>query len=325
MTLQGLLFTVNAYIATTMLVITGASGKLGSNVINAILEHNLLSPKDLVLCTSSDPNSSRWNTLKERGAHVQFADFDDKPSMVKAFTGCDKLLLISTPRIHLDFHDASLGNGREKHHFAAIEAARQAGISHVYYTSLAFGSNSKAGVMVAHNRTEDYLRNLRGIGYTIIREGLYHQSWPLYFGHYQVPDDDRAEVIIPGDGQISWTPIEDMGLGTALVVADNPKNYDGKMFYLSSNTTRSIQDIANIVSEARGRNVRLKIVSKEEHVDYYVNERGMDEGFVKWWASTYHAVEHGECDIKDDTLEKLMAGRDKKIETVEDKVRRMLD
>ena len=306
-----------------MLAITGASGRLGSNTVNAILEHNLISPKELVLCTSSDPTASRWDALKQKGAQVRFADFDDRPSMVKAFTGCDKLLLISTPQIKLDFHNAPHGEGREKHHFAAIEAAREAGVSHVYYTSLAFGSNSKAGVMIAHNRTEDYLRSLSGIGYTIIREGLYNESWPLYFGYYNVPDDDRKEVPVAGDGQISWTPIEDMGLGTALVVTDDPKKYDGKLFYLSSNTTRSIHDVAKAVSGVQGRDVKLKIVDKEEHVKYYVNERGMDEGLVRWWASTYDAVRDGECDIKDDTLQKLISDKGI-VETVEAKVHKML-
>ncbi|KAL9088755.1 MAG: hypothetical protein Q9165_006064 [Trypethelium subeluteriae] len=262
--------------------------------------------------------------VTSKGVSVRAADFDDPPSMIKAFTGCDKLLLISTPRIQLDFHDAPHGKGREKHHFAAIEAARQAGVSHIYYTSLAFGSNSKAGVMVAHNRTEDHLQNSSGIGFTIIREGLYNESWPLYFGHYKVPDDDRTEVPVAADGPISWTPIEDMGLGTALVVADDPKKYNGKMFYLSSNASYKIQDVAKTVTEAKGRPVDVKIVGKEGHVKYYVNEKGMDEGLVKWWASTYDAVLDGECDIKDDTLEKLIAARGKKNETVEEKIRMML-
>ncbi|KAI9687254.1 MAG: hypothetical protein M1822_002297 [Bathelium mastoideum] len=306
-----------------MLAITGASGRLGSQVVSALLKHNLIPPADLVLCTSSDPNASRWSEAKQAGAQVRFADFDDRQSMLKAFAGCAKLLLISTPRIQLDFHDAPPGKGREKHHFAAIDAAREAGISHIYYTSLAFGSQSKAGVMVAHNRTEAYLQSLSGIGYTIIREGIYNETWPLYLGYYKVPDDDRTEVPIAGDGQVSWTAIEDMGLGNALVVADKSEKYNGKTFYLSSTTTYTIQDIAEAVGKARGRDVKVKLVGKEEYVKYYVNDRGMDEGLVRWWASTYDAINDGECNIKDDTLNNLIHGKEAK-ETVVDKVRQMV-
>ncbi|KAI9662455.1 MAG: hypothetical protein M1821_008622 [Bathelium mastoideum] len=306
-----------------MLAITGASGRLGSQVVSALLKHNLIPPADLVLCTSSDPDASRWNEAKQAGAQVRFADFDDRQSMLKAFASCAKLLLISTPRIQLDFHDAPPGKGREKHHFAAIDAAREAGISHVYYTSLAFGSQSKAGVMVAHNRTEAYLQSLSGIGYTIIREGIYNETWPLYLGYHKVPDDDRTEVPIAGDGQVSWTAIEDMGLGNALVVADKSERYNGKTFYLSSTTTYTIQDIVEAVGKARGRDVKVKLVGKEEYVKYYVNDRGMDEGLVRWWASTYDAINDGECNIKDDTLNNLIHGKEAK-ETVVDKVRQMV-
>jgi hypothetical protein len=64
----------------------------------------------------------------------------------------------------------------------AIDAARRAGVKHIYYTSLAFGSPSKAGVMRAHLRTEAYLATLSDLKVTVIREGLYNESWPLYLG-----------------------------------------------------------------------------------------------------------------------------------------------
>ncbi|KAI9701644.1 MAG: hypothetical protein M1820_006415 [Bogoriella megaspora] len=307
-----------------MLAITGASGRLGSNIVDALLNHSLIKPEELVLCTSGDASASRWDSLKTKGVHVRFADFDDQQSMIKAFTGCERLILVSTPRIQLDFGDAPHGQGREKHHFAAIEAARSAGVSHIYYTSLAFSSDSVAGVMQAHLRTEEYLQNLKKIGWSIIREGLYNESWPLYFGHFQLPNDDRKEVVIAGDGQISWTPIEDMGLGTAIVATDDPKNWAGRTFYLSSNTTRNLHDIAKQVSALQGYDVKPKIVSRDEHVEFYVKERGMDEATVKWWASTYDALKRGECDIKDDTLAKLLEGRSTLREPVEDKVRKMM-
>ncbi|KAF7571146.1 hypothetical protein PtrM4_111480 [Pyrenophora tritici-repentis] len=45
-----------------MLALTSATGKLGSAVISAILENNLIDPKDLVICppqpTRTSPTSS---------------------------------------------------------------------------------------------------------------------------------------------------------------------------------------------------------------------------------------------------------------------------
>ena len=89
------------------------------------------------------------------------------------------------PQISLDFDNAPSGQGREKHHMAAVNAAKEAGVKQIIYTSLAFGGNSGAGVMRAHLRTEAYLKGLEEKGVvkvTVIREGLYNSSWPLYLG-----------------------------------------------------------------------------------------------------------------------------------------------
>ena len=61
--------------------------------------------------------------------------------------------------------------------------------------------------MRAHIRTEAYLHDLAQQGkteYTIIREGLYNESWPLYFGHYWgFKSDERQEIVVAGDGPVS--------------------------------------------------------------------------------------------------------------------------
>lgn len=105
-------------------------------------------------------------------------------------------------------HDAGLDRAvtaseraaRVTSHKNAIDAAVKAGVKHIYYTSLAFGQQSKAAVMRAHLDTEAYLRS-RGVTYTIIREGVYMESYPVFLGFLGAGDD---EVIVPGDGGVAW-------------------------------------------------------------------------------------------------------------------------
>jgi len=309
-----------------MLALTSCTGKLGGAVLNAILEYNIFQPRDLVLCTSSNIQDARWDAVKAQGATVRRFNFDEPASMVAALAGCTKLFLVSTPRIAMDYNDAAHGEGREKHHFAAIEAAQKAGVKHVYYTSLAFGSDSKAGVMRAHNRTEAFLYGLKDMKFTVMREGLYNESWPLYFGYYyDLKKDPRKEVVVAGDGLISWTAIKDLGLATALVIAETSGAYDGKTFYLSSSLPpKSLGDIAKIVSEIKGSEVKLKVVSGDEYRRFYVEEKGMDKGHVEWWSSTYEALKDGECDIKDGTLDTLLESRGVEPVPVEETIRKMM-
>ncbi|KAF2740064.1 NAD(P)-binding protein [Polyplosphaeria fusca] len=308
-----------------MLAITSTTGKLGSAVLNAILENDLIDSRELVACTSSDPEDTKFNTLKEQGVSIRYANFDEPATLETAFSGCTKLFLVSTPRISMDFNDAPLWKGREAHHRSAIDAAVKIGVKHIYYTSLAFASPSKASVMRAHTRTEAYLKEMQHVKWTIIREGLYSESWPLYFGYYYgLKNETRKEVVVAGDGPISWTAIPDMAFGTAKVLAAASEKWAGETLYLSQNRTWTLSDIAKIVSQAREQDVQLKIIDRKEHEEYYVNEKGMERPSVEWWSSTYDALKNSECDIKDPTLENFLKEAGRTAKPLEDTIREML-
>lgn len=306
------------------LAIIGASGKLGNATLKALLSENLIPATDIVACTSSQPSSATWLSLEHTGVQVRHANFDDPHSLEKALTGIGKLFLVSTPKIDLDFNDAPPGAGREKHHISAIEAAMAAGVKHIYYSSLAFGNPSRAGVMRAHIRTEAYLSDMSGPKYTVIREGLYNESWPLYLGYYDIKGDQRSDILIAGDCPISWTSISDLGLANALVLVAPSEEYAGKTFYLSANSnTKTLVEVARLVSDVKGTEVKAEVVSREEHEQYYI-QKGMPEPAVKWWSTTYDALRANECLIHDDTLEKLLSSKGKKPKIIDETIREML-
>lgn len=316
------------------LALTQPTGKLGSATLTALLDHSLLPPSSLVLSTSSSPTSSKLSSYADKGITIRQANYDDPDSLKTAWNGCTHLFLVSSPNIALDFHNAPSGSGREKHHISAIRAAYAAGVRHVYYTSLAFGSNSKAGVMVAHNRTEDFLAEFtakggdgEGMTYTVIREGLYSESWPLYFGQYFEPGGQERDVVpVCGDGKICWTAIDDLGLANALILADDSAKWAGKIVYLSTrkSTALTLQELAGMVSDARGSKVEVKVVSQQEYERYCIEERGQDDGTAKWWSKSYVALSDGECEIEDSTLEDLLAKKDRKPRPFQETLRDML-
>lgn len=311
---------------TIMLAIIGASGKLGVATLTAILEYKLIPADQIIACTSSQSGSATWKKLSDTGVQVRHATFEYGSSIEMALTGCDKLFLVSTPKIEMDFNDAPHGQGREKSHFTAIDAAHKAGVKHIYYSSLAFQNPSKAGVMRAHIRTEAYLAKLDDVKYTIIREGLYNESWPLYFGYYDPKGDDRSEVPVGGDSPISWTSISDLGLGNALVIAAPSLEYAGKSFWLSANQDpNTLAQVAEMVSSAKGQKVSVKVVSRGEHEQYYIRERQMPEPAVKWWSTTYDALRDQECLIKDTTLVKLLSSKDRKPKPVGETIDEMIN
>ena len=153
--------------------------------------------------------SGATEAIKESGVEVRRGDYGDPASLDQAFAGADKLLIVSYPSIAHEL--------RVKHHEHAIDAAKRAGVKHVYYTSLAFAGDSVAAVMQAHIDTERYLK-ASGLTYTILREGIYSESYPLYFGFFNAAEG-KDEVIVPySDGGIAWVSREDLGEGTAKII-----------------------------------------------------------------------------------------------------------
>ncbi|KAI1471454.1 NAD(P)-binding protein [Daldinia caldariorum] len=348
------------------IAVGGASGKIGGATLSALLAHNLVPASSIIALTSSRPGSSTFDALaaKAPGLRVRHADFEDAASFEKALEGVDRFFLVSTPHVELDFdrrvevedgsgkwewQEVPDGQGRERHHRVAIDAAARAGVSRIYYTSLAFAFDraakrgkhaSKAGVMRAHLRTEAYLARQRAAGVfgsaTAVREGLYAESWPLYLGEFAADgggrDAERTEVPIAGDGTACWTAIADLGVANALVLAAPGGEFDDRTFYLSTragNTNgggnaKTVSEIGALVGKARGKEIKVKVVGRAEHERYYVEERGLDAAAVRWWVGTYEALEEGECEVDDGTLEGLLGRVGMKPTRVEEVIGKMV-
>lgn len=150
-----------------MIVLTATTGKIGGATLDALLNQTDVDAKDLAILTSSSDHP-KFDPLRDAGVQVFQARYDEPEALKTAlshFKGAT-LFLVSTPEIALDFDDAPLGKGREGQHFNVIDAAIEAGIGHIFYTSLGFKDGSGAGVMRAHHRTEQRLREVQNKGET---------------------------------------------------------------------------------------------------------------------------------------------------------------
>ncbi|WP_417310596.1 NAD(P)H-binding protein [Devosia sp.] len=143
----------------TSIAVSGASGKLGQNVVQSIRR---ITGQPLVALTRTPESYS----AKLPGLSARHADFDQPAGLVDAMSGIDRLLIISTGYTGAD-------DRRVRQHKAAIDAAIAAGVRHIVYTSMFKADSSPLTGMVAdHAATEAFLR-ATGIGYTILRNAFY--------------------------------------------------------------------------------------------------------------------------------------------------------
>ncbi|KAJ3489552.1 hypothetical protein NLI96_g2055 [Meripilus lineatus] len=288
-------------------VVTGATGGLGSRVFKHLLD--IVSPSDIIVSLYNP--SGATSAVKSSGVEIRKGDFTKPETLDSAFAGADKLLIVSYPSIAYEI--------RVQSHKAAIEAAKRCGIKHVYYTSLAFAGDSAAAVMKAHLETEAYLKG-SGMTYTIIREGIYNESWPLYFGFFDV-SQKKKEVVIPiSDGKIAWVCRDDLGEGTAKIMTSE-SGYENTTLLLSGTDPISLHELGNKINKRlpEHRQVNLKVVSENDYCAH--NFTNHEDWFLHAWATTYNALARKELETVDPLLRNLL-GRE--LKSIDDTLDEML-
>ncbi|KAI0800226.1 NmrA-like family protein [Fomes fomentarius] len=282
----------------TKYVLTGTTGGIGSQVFKYLLK--FVPASDIIVSLYNPAGATQ--EIKDSGVEIRRGDYGDPASLDQAFAGADKLLIVSYPSIAHQLRVAQ--------HKNAIDAAKRVGIKHVYYTSLAFASDSVAAVMQAHLDTEKYLKE-SGLTYTILREGIYSESFSMYFGFWHASQKED-EVLIPhSDGGIAWVCREDLGEGTAKIMVQG--RYENETLLLSGSRSITLKEIAQKIFSISGRSLKLVVSTEDEYVKAHLGKNGprAEEEFLRKWATTYKALQRGELDVVDPLLQEVL-GRELK-------------
>jgi NAD(P)H dehydrogenase (quinone) len=254
------------------IVITGASGHLGRATAELVLGRV---PASEVILTTRHPEG--LSDLAARGAEVRMADFERPETLVGAFEGGERLLLISTPDLER----------RTVQHRAAIEAARIAGVRHVSYTSYVNPVEENPAVVTpSHRDTEKALRE-SGLAWTALRNGLYAE--------YQVPAGAQAIVSgrlfhNNGDGKTAYVSREDCAAAAAAVLST--AGHEGEAYDITGPRPLGQEDVAALLSELSGRPVEAVAVDDEEFVQG-LTAAGMPEPAARDVASFGRAIREG--------------------------------
>jgi len=221
----------------------------------------------------------------------------------------------------------------QRHHFA-IDKALRSGVKYIFYGSLGFGgkpetSESVAHVMQAHLDTERYLDELTrthpGFAYTVVREGLYSESYPLYTAFFD-PEHPVDYVEIPHDGSgngIAWVKREELGEGTAELIKRFVQDQEGfkyknKKVLLSGPKTLTLGETVAILGEVSNHPVKIRQVTP----DHFAENPRVAPNFVyhnvghsKFWTTTFEAFRRGEAAVVSPLLGELLGREPEHFET----------
>jgi NAD(P)H dehydrogenase (quinone) len=269
-------------------IVTGASGNLGRLVAENLMER--LTPEQVVLVTRRPEALSEFQA---RGASVRYGDFDDPDSLPAAFAGGRRMLLISTDAI----------GRRVGQHRAAIDAAADAGIGSVVFTSHVnpVAGNPTGPVAREAGETETILHH-SGLDWTVLRFGS--------FAELQVPPATLAVsagklVTNFGDGRI--VPISRRDCAEAAAVVLTTDGHLGKTYEITGAEPLSAPDLAEVLSDVSGRSVKVVHLG-DKMLSWLLTRYGTPKPMARAVTAFGRAVREGYFDVADPAFE-LLTGR----------------
>ncbi len=244
------------------ILLTGANGNVGREVA-------------VQLAARGETVKAGVLTLGERhdGVEQVLFDFGDPTTYEEAFRSVDRLFLLRPPQI------ADV----RKYLFPVIDYAMVRGVRQIVFLSL---QGVEFNVFTPHYKVERYLRKIDA-PFTFIRPNFYMQNLSTF---YRVDIRDRSEIFLPaGRGKTAFVDVRDIGEVAAKVLSE--AEHISKAYTLSGPESLDYWEVASILSDALGREIRYADPSVREYVAR-LRIQGADETFIKVQKMLYFIVRH---------------------------------
>lgn len=218
------------------IMVTGASGGYGQYAIDYIKRFdNEVELYGLVR------NKVDEVKLKSKGVNVRVGDYANKDSLIEAFKGINRLLFVSVPIYELQIN--------------VVEAAKEAGVRYIAYTSIADPEYPKFGLEINHRETEKLIRK-SGIKHTFLRNNWYLEIIAPYL---KVANETNNFFYYAKDNKVSWALKREYAEAGAKVIL---KESEKEIITLSRNGI-TFRELGEKLRE-NNDSLRIKGISKEE-------------------------------------------------------------
>ncbi|MGW4771573.1 NmrA family NAD(P)-binding protein [Nocardia sp. NPDC004278] len=220
----------------TRVLVTGATGKVGSAVATQLLERGV---PTRVLVHREDARSARLRTL---GAEIVVADMLDIPQVQAALEGVDRLYFNPPYHPHVLYSAVA---------FAV--AARRAGVEAVVVLGQWLASPEHPSLMTRHAWLTDKLfEMLPDTAHVAVDPGFFADN---YFN--LLPTAAQMGIMpFPTGAGLNAPPSNEDIARVAVGALLDPHRHDGRSYRPTGPTLMSGADLANAMGEALGRRVR---------------------------------------------------------------------
>ena len=263
--------------------VTAASGGLGKAILKYLVED--IGAGNVIAVARSPDRVDTQGIDKRRGDYLSVSE------LVEAFAEIDTVVLISAPVGDWD---------RIVMHRNAIEAARQAGVRKIVYTSVVGNGKEQETwywpTQQVNRQTEIDLED-SGLDWVIARNGLYLEK-------------DLANIVnaknaglyrnIAGDGKCGYITVDELAYATVRLAIDDRAN--GQIFNLVGDNLSQAR-LVELANQVFDMEVRYETISDEENIAELMRHpkiAARGEQIAKMLTGCFQAVRAGAFDVASD-------------------------
>lgn len=241
--------------------VTGATGQLGRLVVESL--KSKVSAETIVALVRNPEKAA------DLGIEARTFDYTQAENLVASLRGIDKLLLISGNEV----------GQRLPQHLAVIDAAKQAGVKQLFYTSILHADSSPLGLATEHLATEVAIKE-SGLTYTILRNGWYTEN---YSGSAKGAVGAGAFIGNAGDGKIASAARVDYAEAAAVVLAG--EGHEGKTYELAGDEAYTLTELAAEISKQSGKTIPYNNLTEAEYAGI-LKSFGLPDGLAEMLANS---------------------------------------
>ena len=223
-----------------MILITGATGTVGSEVVKRLSAHAIP-----VRAVTRDPQRADAHRLPN--VHFVQGDFEDVDSMRRACSGVDRAFLLTNSTERTEHHQTTF-----------TQVAQESGVRHIVKLSQLHADPSSAGRFLRYHAAVESAIQASGLTFTFLRPNLFMQG---LLNFRQSIQEKSAFFAAAGDARISAVDIRD--LADVAVAALTTSQHDNKVYALTGPDALTFADMAQLLSKAVGRTITFIDVPPE--------------------------------------------------------------
>jgi uncharacterized protein YbjT (DUF2867 family) len=265
------------------ILVTGATGRIGSQLISRLARHNDLAVRAFVRDTR------KTAPLLASGADLALGHFEDPQSLRVAMEGIDTVLLITPASRDARAHASSV-----------LAAAQTSGVRKIVRISVFKAvADGPSAITRLHGRTDIEIQE-SGLTYTILRPPFFMQNL-VFLAADSIKREGRLYFGI-GDGRLGMIDLRDIvDCAESCVVSEA---YDDRIFTVTGPESIGFTEIAARLSHVLGRPVQYVPVPPEA-VERSIRALGMDEWYAQVMRDLCRAYSRNWGDLITDSVAHL--------------------